>query len=130
MRRFSQSGSDTVIYRVKTGTNIMLVLIYLRIIGWCSVWAVGVLLSWSFDKSFLRNDLNLNMGHNHMHGNNMHSGMNMSTTPPMTHGDHGGHGSTVHHMMQVCIGCLVSFVYYFILKTASFQSEICHCSHF
>ena len=81
-------------------------------------------------KVFLRNDLNLNMGHNHMHGNNVHSGMNMSTTPPMTHGDHGGHGSTVHHMMQVCIGCLVSFVYYFILKTASFQSEICHCSHF
>lgn len=65
-----------------------------------------------------------------MHGNNMHSGMNMSTTPPMTHGDHGGHGGTVHHMMQVCIGCLVSFLYYFILKTASFQSEICHCSHF
>lgn len=54
------------------------------------------------------------MGHNHMHGHNMHSGMNMSTTPPMTHGDHGGHGSTVHHMMQM---------YFVVSKSATILFE-------
>lgn len=43
------------------------------------------------------------MAHNHPNhvNHDMDSGMNMSTTPPMTH-DHGGHGGgTVHHMMQM-----------------------------
>lgn len=77
----------------------MLVLIYLCIVGWCSVWVVGVFLFWFFDKSFLRNDLNFNMGYNCMYGNNMYFGMNMFIMLFMIYGDYGGYGSIVYYMM-------------------------------